>query len=155
MKDIATESGTGRKDSYASGHPWWLCQPCLACAIHRCLDKANWMLTLPPDTSESKVLPFLSSSSSFAAPRATIVLLLGEHVPLTSKGVSRVVPSLTSLVHCRCPRGLGAVLAPCPHSSEAGSLFPQPAFPSRSSDLLHNTLNRCTQKGRGLHPQAS
>lgn len=69
VKDVATESGTGHKDGCESGYPLWLCQPCLACVIHCCLDKANWMLTLPPDTSESKVLPFpfLSSSSSSCA----------------------------------------------------------------------------------------
>lgn len=107
------------------------------------------MLTLPPDTSESKVLsslPFLLPP--LQAPTATIALLLKPHVPLTSKGVSRVVPSLTSLLHCRGPQSLGAVLASCPHSSEAGSPFPQPAFPSRSSALLHNTLSRRTDRQR-------
>lgn len=108
------------------------------------------MLTLPLDTSESKVLSFPSfpPPPPLQAPMATIVLLLESHVALTSKGVSRVVPSLTSLVHCRGPQSLGAVLVSCPHSSEAGSPFPQPAFPSRSSALLHNTLNRRTDRQR-------
>lgn len=101
VKDIATESRMGHNNGCASGHPSWLCQPCLTCVIHCCLDKANWMLTLPPDTSESKVLPIPSfpPSPPLQEPTATIALLLGPHVPLTSKGVSRVVPSLTSLLH--------------------------------------------------------